>query len=75
MLEKIPDIFSWKRLNSTVSGRDPRYNIGGDDDQDEKSIDEYVTAIEQIPIPPDLMELQSKTEDEKLSVSKRSDIL
>ncbi len=65
MLEKIPDIFSWKRFNYT-GVRDPRFNIGIDDDQDEKSIDQCVTAIEQIPIPPDLRELQSKTENEKL---------
>lgn len=71
MLEKIPDIFSWKRFNSTMSGRDPRFNIYKDDDQDEKSIDEYVTAIEQIPIPPDLLELQSKTENEYLSENKK----
>jgi len=70
MLEKIPDIFSWKRFNNTMSGRDPRFNICIDDDQDEKSINEYVTAIEQIPIPPDLMELQVKTENEKLQDSK-----
>ncbi len=66
MLEKIPDIFSWKRFNNTISGRDPRFNMGRVDDQDEKSIDEYIAAIEQIPIPPDLLELQSKTENEKL---------
>lgn len=65
MLEKIPDIFSWKRFNS-LSGRDPRYGLNKYDDQDEKSIDEYITAIEQIPIPPDLIELQSKTENENL---------
>jgi hypothetical protein len=69
MLEKIPDIFLWKRINNG-SGRDPRFNIYRDDDQDEKSIDEYVTAIEQIPIPPDLLELQSKTENEKISGNK-----
>ena len=66
MLEKIPDIFSWKRFNNTLSGRDPRFSIGKDDDQDENSIDEYVAAIEQIPIPPDLIDLQSKTEKGKL---------
>lgn len=71
MLEKIPDIFSWKRFNNTMSGRDPRFNTGRDDNQDEKSIDQYVTAIEQIPIPPDLIELQSRTENEKLSENKR----
>ncbi len=71
MLEKIPDIFSWKRFNSTMSGRDPRFNLYRDDDQDEKSIDEYVAAIEQLPIPPDLIELQSKTENEHLLESKK----
>ena len=45
MLEKIPDIFSWKRFNNTMSGRDPRFNIYRDDDQDEKSIDEYVCSL------------------------------
>ncbi len=73
MLEKIPDIFSWKRFNNSMSGRDPRHNIGKDDDQDEKSIDEYVTAIEQIPIPQDLLELQSRTENEKLSETNRNE--
>lgn len=66
MLEKIPDIFSWKRFNSRGM-RDPRYNVGIDDDQNEKSMDEYIAAIEQIPLPPDLMELQSRTENENLS--------
>lgn len=70
MLEKIPDLFSWKRFNNT-SVRDPRFNIGRDDDQDEKSIDEFIAAIEQHPIPPDLLELQSKTEYEKLTESKK----
>ena len=64
MLEKIPDIFSWKRFNN-FGGRDPRYSLDKDSDTDEKSIDEYITAIEQIPIPLDLIELQSKTENEK----------
>src|SRR5690606_15347427 len=70
MLEKVPDIFSWKRFHNT-SVRDPRFNMYRDEDEDEKSIDEYVTAIEQIPIPPDLLELQSRTEHEKLSEFKK----
>ncbi len=70
MLEKIPDIFSWKRFNNP-SIRDPRFGLGRDDNQDEKSIDEYVTAIEQIPIPLDLIELQSKTQHEHMVESKK----
>jgi len=66
MLEKIPDLFSWKRFNNP-SIRDPRFNRNIDDDQDGKSIDEYVTAIEQIPVPYDLIELQSKTDNENLT--------
>jgi hypothetical protein len=69
MLEKIPDIFSWKRSNN-IGVRDPRFNMYRDDDQDEKSIEQYVTSIEQIPIPLDLIELQSKTENEKLLENK-----
>lgn len=68
MLEKIPDIFSWKRFNHPDI-KDPRFNVYRGD-QDEKSIDQYVTAIEQIPIPADLLELQSETENEKLSENK-----
>ncbi len=70
MLEKIPDIFSWKRFNNT-NARDPRFNRNTDDDLDEKSIDEYVAAIEQHPIPPDLLELQSRTENENLLESNK----
>ena len=51
MLEKIPDIFSWKRFNNTMSGHDPRFSIGSDDDQDEKSIDEYVVTLSKYPFP------------------------
>lgn len=68
MLEKIPDIFSWKRFNHPDI-QDPRFNVYRGD-QDEKSIDQYVTTIEQIPIPADLLELQSETENEKLSENK-----
>lgn len=65
MLEEIPELFSWKRFNN-IGQRNPFYNSSMNDDQNEKSIEEYVTSIEQIPIPADLEELQSNTEDENL---------
>lgn len=65
MLEEIPELFSWKRIND-IGGRNPLYSSSMNDDQNEKSIEEYVTSIEQIPVPADLEELQSKTEDENL---------
>lgn len=63
MLEKIPDIFSWKRFNN-IGDRNPFSSSSLDNDQDEKSIEEYVCSIEQIPVPPDLEELQSTSENE-----------
>ncbi len=71
MLEKIPDIFAWKRFNN-LSARDPRYGLNKYNDTDEKSIDEYVCSIEQIPIPSDLEELQSTIGTENLRDSTKS---
>lgn len=71
MLEKIPDIFAWKRFNN-LSARDPRYGLNKHNDTDEKSIDEYVCSIEQIPIPSDLEELQSTIGTENLRDSTKS---
>ena len=72
MLEKIPDILSWKRFNqNNIGGRNSLYNSGIDDDSSEKSIDEYIISMEQIPIPTDLEELQSRTEDEHFLEGKK----
>ena len=70
MLEKIPDIFSGKPFNN-IGGRNPLYNSSLGDEVNEISMNEYVFSIEQIPAPYDLEELQSKTEDEHLSESKK----
>lgn len=74
MLEKIPEMFSWKRYNHPIAGRDPVYRSNIDDEQDEKSMDEYMTSIEEIPIPEDLIALQSKTESENIGDFKESTI-
>jgi len=71
MLERIPDIFSWKQINNH-GGRDPRYGLNIEDSINEKNIDEYVLSIEQIPVPYDLQALQHKTENESI-VDKNSD--
>jgi maltooligosyltrehalose synthase len=60
MLERVPEIFSWKR------GLSPSFSSNVHHDHNEKSIEEYVTSIEQIPIPSDFEDLQSKVEDENL---------
>lgn len=59
MLERIPDIFSWKKFTN-------QYLSTNEIIHDEKSIDEYVLSLEQIPIPDDLHALQSKIEDENM---------
>ncbi len=65
MLKEIPDIFAWK--HSKTGPRDP---IFGEDPYKDKSIEEYILNIEQIPIPQKLEELQSSIENENLRNSK-----
>jgi hypothetical protein len=73
MLEKIPEMFTWKPTSNSII-RNPIYNkqpYNNDEDENERSIDQYILSMEQIPVPRDLEELQRKTENENLSESKR----
>jgi hypothetical protein len=75
MLEKIPEIFTWKNT-SNPRIRDPTYNIqpyNNDEEQNERSIDQYILSMEQIPVPRDLEELQRKTENENLPENKKKE--
>ena len=72
MLEKIPELFAWKH-NSNLRIRDPTYNKQpyNSEEENDKSIDEYVLSMEQIPVPRDLEELQCDIENKNLSENKR----
>lgn len=67
MLKEIPEVFAWK-----YSKTGPRDSIYGPDpyDSEEKSMEEYILNLEQIPIPHDLQELQEKIEDENIRNTK-----
>lgn len=74
MLEKIPEMFTWKHtINSKI--RDSVYDTLPYNNEDEnKSIDQYILSMEQIPVPRDLEELQRETENESMSESKRKEL-
>jgi hypothetical protein len=76
MLERIPEMFAWKPTsNSTI--RDSIYDeqSHNNNDENERSIDQYILSMEQIPVPRDLEELQHQTETENLSESKKKKYL
>lgn len=70
ILKEIPEVLAWKQTKvlprDSVYGSDPYEN-------EERSLEEYVLNIEQIPIPPELEELQNKIENENLGNSKLDD--
>lgn len=63
MLKEMPKMFAWGGLKNGRGG--PVYG-SLDHDQSEKDISQFVTNLEQIPVPHDLEELQNQTENEKL---------
>jgi hypothetical protein len=75
MLEKIPEMFTWKHTSSS-SIRDSMYDTIPYNNacDNERSIDQYIVSMEQIPVPRDLEELQHKTEKENLPESKKNNI-
>lgn len=68
MLEAMPSMFGWKGLKSGtgVGGRSQAVYGSAGDQESEKDISQYISALEQHPIPADLLELQSSTEYERL---------
>ena len=72
MLREMPKMFAWGGMRSSNGG--PVYGSVGDE-HSEKDISQYITNLEQIPVPTDLEELQTKTEDEKLGTHLQKDPL
>lgn len=72
MLEKVPEIFACKHTGNSII-RDPLCEDKPDnsEDENERTIDQYILSMEQIPVPKDLEELQHKTENENLPDSKK----
>lgn len=71
MLEKIPDIFAWKHASNSMV-MNSVYGARPYDDENERSMDQYILSMEQIPVPSDMEELQHKTENENLLESKKT---
>jgi len=72
MLREMPKMFAWGGVR-TQKGAAVYGSIN--DEQSEKDISQYITNLEQIPVPTDLEELQTKTEDEKLGTHLQKDPL
>lgn len=72
ILEKIPEMFAW-RHNDNIMIRDSIYDkpSRNNEEENERSIDQFILSMEQIPVPRDLEELQHKTENENRSESKK----
>lgn len=75
MLEKIPEMFAWKHTSNSMI-RDPMYQNHNynNEGENEKSMDQYILSMEQIPVPRDLEELQIKTENEHLPENRKNNI-